>query len=36
MAPFLTDDRLIVTGLGAGVWMGMGVLLMAKMVSFEI
>ena len=36
MAPFLTDDRLIVTGLGAGVWMGMGVLMMAKMVNFEI
>jgi tight adherence protein B len=36
MAPFLTDDRLIVTGLGAGVWMGIGVLMMAKMVNFEI
>ncbi|RNJ62125.1 MAG: pilus assembly protein TadB [Porphyrobacter sp. IPPAS B-1204] len=36
MAPFLTDDRLIVAGLGAGVWMGIGVLIMAKMVNFEI
>ena len=36
MVPFLTDDRLIVAGLGAGVWMGIGVLIMAKMVNFEI
>lgn len=36
MAPFLTDDRLIVAGLGAGMWMGIGVLIMAKMVNFEI
>lgn len=33
---FFTDDRLIVTGLGGLVWMGIGVGIMAKMVSFEI
>lgn len=33
---FFTDDRLIVTGLGGLVWMGIGVAIMAKMVSFEI
>jgi len=36
MSGFFQDDRLIVAGLGAGVWMGMGVLMMAKMVNFEI
>ncbi|WDA39895.1 type II secretion system F family protein [Erythrobacter sp. BLCC-B19] len=36
MGGFFTDDRLIVTGLGAGVWMGIGVAMMAKMVNFEI
>ena len=36
MGGFLTDDRLIVAGLGAGVWMGIGVFIMAKMVNFEI
>lgn len=36
MGTFFTDDRLIVTGLGAGVWMGLGVFIMAKMVNFEI
>jgi tight adherence protein B len=36
MSTFFTDDRLIVAGLGAGVWMGIGVFIMAKMVSFEI
>lgn len=36
MSGFFTDDRLIVAGLGAGVWMGIGVLMMAKMVNFEI
>lgn len=36
MAGFFNDDRLIVAGLGAGVWMGIGVLMMAKMVNFEI
>ena len=33
---FFTDDRLIVIGLGGGVWMSMGAFIMAKMVSFEI
>jgi len=33
---FFTDDRLIVTGLGGLVWMGIGAFVMAKMVSFEI
>ncbi len=36
MLTFFTDDRLIVAGLGAGVWMGLGVFIMAKMVNFEI
>jgi tight adherence protein B len=36
MGTFFTDERLIVTGLGAGVWMGLGVFIMAKMVNFEI
>ena len=36
MSGFFNDDRLIVTGLGAGVWMGIGVAMMAKMVNFEI
>ncbi|TCJ38921.1 type II secretion system F family protein [Parafrankia sp. BMG5.11] len=33
---FFTEDRLIVAGLGGMVWMGIGVFIMAKMVSFEI
>lgn len=33
---FFIDDRLIVTGLGALVWMSIGGFIMAKMVSFEI
>ena len=36
MADFFTDERLIVTGLGGFTWMGIGVFIMAKMVSFEI
>lgn len=36
LGTFFTDDRLIVTGLGGLVWMGIGVFIMAKMVSFEI
>ncbi len=36
MGTFFTDERLIVAGLGAGVWMGIGVFIMAKMVNFEI
>lgn len=33
---FFVDDRLIVTGLGGLVWMGIGAFIMAKMVNFEI
>lgn len=33
---FFEDERLIVAGLGGGVWMGIGAFIMAKMVSFEI
>jgi tight adherence protein B len=36
MMTFFSDERLIAVGLGAGVWMGLGVFIMAKMVSFEI
>jgi tight adherence protein B len=36
MGGFFSDDRLIVAGLGAGVWMAIGAFIMAKMVSFEI
>ena len=36
VAGFWTDDRLIATGLGGLVWMGIGAFIMAKMVSFEI
>ncbi|MEO6388309.1 MAG: type II secretion system F family protein [Croceibacterium sp.] len=35
-AGFFIDDRLIATGLGGLVWMGLGAFIMAKMVSFEI
>jgi len=36
LEPFFTDERLIVAGLGGLVWMGIGIFVMAKMVSFEI
>lgn len=36
LANFFVDPRLIVAGLGALTWMGIGVGIMAKMVSFEI
>ena len=36
LAGFFADDRLIITGLGGLTWMGIGVFIMAKMVSFEI
>lgn len=36
LAGFFSDQRLIVTGLGGLVWMGIGAFIMAKMVSFEI
>ncbi len=36
MQNFFVDPRLIVTGLGGLVWMGLGAFIMAKMVNFEI
>jgi tight adherence protein B len=36
MGKFFTDQRLIVTGLGGMVWMGVGVFIMAKMIDFEV
>ena len=36
VAGFFSEDRLIVAGLGALVWMSIGVFIMAQMVSFEI
>ena len=33
---FFTDTRLTVIGVGGLIWMSFGVLIMAKMVSFEI
>ncbi len=36
MQNFFVDPRLMITGLGGLIWMGLGVFIMAKMVSFEI
>jgi tight adherence protein B len=36
MAGFFSDERLMVAGMGGMVWMGLGGLIMAKMVNFEI
>jgi tight adherence protein B len=36
MMGFFTDQRLIVAGIGGLIWMGIGALIMAKMVNFEI
>ena len=36
MSGFFKDQRLIIAGLGGLTWMGIGVFIMAKMVSFEI
>lgn len=36
MGDFFIDQRLIVTGIGGLIWMGLGAFIMAKMVSFEI
>ncbi len=36
LGAFFTDDRLMVAGVGGLIWMGLGVFIMAKMVSFEI
>src|SRR6476619_576467 len=36
MQGFFTDQRLMVAGIGGMIWMGIGALIMAKMVNFEI
>jgi tight adherence protein B len=36
MGGFFTDQRLMVAGIGGIIWMGLGALIMAKMVNFEI
>jgi tight adherence protein B len=36
MATFFTDPRLILIGLGAFVWLGLGAFIMSRMISFEI
>ena len=36
MGGFFTDERLIVAGIGGMIWMGIGPLIMAKMINFEI
>lgn len=36
LAGFFVDERLIIAGLGAACWMGIGVFIMSKMISFEI
>ena len=36
MAPFFSDERLMIAGIGGMVWMGIGAGIMAKMVNFEI
>ncbi|RIA37589.1 tight adherence protein B [Hephaestia caeni] len=36
MQNFFIDERLMVAGIGGLIWMGLGALIMAKMVSFEI
>lgn len=36
LAGFFYDERLIITGIGGLIWMGIGAGIMAKMISFEI
>jgi tight adherence protein B len=36
MGTFFTDHRLIMAAAGGGIWMGIGVFIMAKMINFEI
>jgi len=36
MGTFFTDQRLMIAAAGGGVWMGIGVFIMAKMINFEI
>jgi tight adherence protein B len=36
MGTFFTDQRLIYAAMGGGIWMSIGVFIMAKMINFEI
>ena len=36
MGAFFTDQRLVYTAIGGGIWMAIGVFIMAKMINFEI
>lgn len=36
MAKFFTDPRLVMTGIGAFIWLGLGAFIMSRMISFEI
>lgn len=36
MGGFFTDTRLIIAAIGGGIWMSIGVFIMAKMINFEI
>ena len=36
MGTFFTDTRLIIAAIGGGIWMSIGVFIMAKMINFEI
>ncbi len=36
MGKFFVDERLMVTGMGGMLWMGIGAFIMSKMISFEI
>ena len=36
MGSFFTDTRLIIAAIGGGIWMSIGVFIMAKMINFEI
>ena len=36
LAPFFTDHRLMIAGMGGAVWMSIGAFIMSKMISFEI
>jgi len=36
MGTFFTDQRLMIAAIGGGIWMGIGVFIMAKMINFEI
>jgi len=36
MSGFFNDHRLMVAGVGGGIWMAIGVFIMAKMINFEI